>query len=384
MIYFVVLFLLMFFAFIYDFSNAKSGKKFVYYSVLIGLICLSGFRYRVGGDTLMYMLRHPGMPEFGELSNYNAGLEKFQPFWLFLVAFAKSITEEFYMVQLLHAIIVNTLVFSFLRANTKYIFTAILLYFIGYYGYFNFEILRESIAVAIFLYSIKFLQNKNWVLYFSLSLVALLFHFSAIILFVFPFIISLKFNFFRVILIFIIGILFGTIFNSFVNNLTFVGDFMKNAKMYVGYIASFWGVVSLLFLYVLYPSFIYKISSSILKINTNLYRLLNIYIIIGASTAFFYIFFRFLNYLTPILFIFLTEIIHGFIRKDYFNKVKMSTAILIFLSISIIHTSHYFSDTSRYVADSRWYSFWYPYYSIFDKQVDETREELIFNQNKFQ
>lgn len=384
MIYFFVLFLLMFFAFIYDFVNAKSGKKTVYYVILIGLICLSGFRYRVGGDTSMYMLTYPYMPNLGELSNYQSGEEKLQPLWILFIAFSKSITEEFYIVQLLHAIIVNTLIFGFIKANTKYTFTAILLYYIGYYGYFNFEILRESIAIAIFLYSIKFLQNKNWFFYFSLSSIAFLFHFSAIVLFIFPFIINLKFKFFRVLLIFIIGIFFGSIFTSTVSSVSIVSGFIASMKEYVGYVPTLWGVTSILIFYIIYPSVIYKTCSSFLKINSHLYRFLNIYIIIGAATPFFYIFFRFLNYLTPILFIFLTEIIHGFYIKRYFRQNRMTIATVIFLIFSVIHMSPYFADTSKYGVPSRWYSRWYPYYSIFDKQEDATRERLLIEQSNFQ
>ena len=161
MIYFIVLIILLFFAFIYDFANTKVGRKIAYYSILIGLICLSGFRYRVGGDTLSYMLTYPNMPNLKQLGNFDYIDLKLQPLWVLLVSISKSVTEEFYMLQLFHAIIINTLIFSFIKTNTKYIFTAILLYYIGYFGYFNFEIMRESIAISIFLYSIKFLQNKK-------------------------------------------------------------------------------------------------------------------------------------------------------------------------------------------------------------------------------
>jgi hypothetical protein len=381
MIYFVILILLIFFAFIYDFGNAESGKKITYYGILLVLICLSGFRYRVGGDTLMYMLKYQNMPNFNEFGNYEIGLSKLQPLWVLLVAIAKSITPEFYMLQILHAIIVNSLIFSFIKSNTKYVFTAILLYYIGYYGYFNFEILRESIAIGIFLYSIKYLQNKKWFLYFTLSFVAFLFHFSAIILFIFPFIINLKFSFWRALLIFVLGILFSSYFSRFVDSVNLVGGLITSMKEYVEYAPTIWGIISILVLYLLYPTVIYKISESFLKLNSSFYSFLSVYIIIGSTTTFFYIFFRFLNYLTPIIFIFLTEILHGFFRRKDIRTFRMAFVMLIFIGLSVIYVSPYFTDTSKYIASSRWYSRWYPYYSIFDKKKDETRENLIRAQN---
>ncbi|MEE9362038.1 MAG: EpsG family protein [Cellulophaga sp.] len=379
MIYFIILFLLLFFAFIYDFGNANVGKNFVSFSILIGLICLSGFRYRVGGDTLNYMYKFPSMPMLSELRDYEFGTDHLQPLWLLLVATAKSISDEFYMLQLIHAIIVNTLIFSFLRSNTKYFFTTILLYYIGYYPYFNFEILRESIAISIFLFSIKFIISKNWYLYFSLSFIAFLFHFSAIILFFIPTILKLNLKPWSFILIFFSGILFSDLFSGFINSINSASSLISSMKEYVEYKATIWGVASLFILNVLYPSLLYRLSASVLKIKSNLYRLFNTYILVGASTTYLYIFFRFTNYLTPILFIFLTEIIHAFFRARLFRSIRMIPVIIIFILFIVIHTNRYFSDTSKIVPSSRWYSRWYPYYSIFDKQEDTTRERLILN-----
>ena len=384
MIYFIILFLLLFFTLIYDFFKVKSGKKIVYYIVLIGLICLSGFRYRVGGDTLMYMIVHPRLPSLSELGSNYAINEKLQPLWIFFVAVSKSITEEFYMIQLLHGIIINTLIFNFIKSNTKYIFTAILLYYIGYYGYFNFEILRESIAVAIFLYSIKFIKNKKWVAYYIISLLALSVHFSAIVLFVIPLLLKLKFNLSRALIIFILGVIFGVFFIKILFSLNIGGGLVESIKLYLDYKPTFYGLISILVLYILYPWVIYKISNYYLKIESNLNNFLNVYILIGASTSFFFIFFRFLNYLTPILFLFIAEIIHGVYRKGKFKQVGLTSGILTFIVFSVIHMNAYFSDTSQFVESSRWYSRWYPYYSIFDKEIDETREKLVIEQNKFQ
>lgn len=382
MIYLLILILLLFFAFIYDFGKTFTGRKTTYYFVLILLICLSGLRYRVGGDTLMYMWTYPNIPALNELGDYDFTLYiKLQPLWVLLCSIAKSVTEEFYMLQILHAIIINTLIFSFIKANTKYIFTGILFYYIGYYGYFNFEVLRESIAIAIFLYSIKFLLNKKWFIYFPLCLIAFGFHFSAIILFIFPFIMNLKFSLLRAFFIFFIGVLLSSLFAGFVNSINLVGGVITSMKEYIEYTPTFFGLASIFIFYILYPSIIYKVSYSFLKINTKFYSFLNIYIIIGATTSLFYIFFRFLNYLTPILFIFLTEIIHGFFRYKSFRSVRGPLIIVIFFIFSFIHMNGYFSDDSKYVDGAKWYSHWYPYYSVFDKQVDKTREKLIIKKN---
>ena len=383
MIYILIILTLLFFAFYFDFGEAKIGKEFIFYLVLLGLICLSGFRYRVGGDTLLYMLRHEGMPTLGELRSLRQAAGKLQPFWTLVVAVSKSITPDFYMVQFLHAIIVNTLIFHFIKAHTKYVFTAIFLYFIGYYGYFNFEILRESLAISVFLFSIKFLLNKKWIHYYLLALTAFLFHVSAIILFFIPLLIKIKYRFWVALVIFCVGVVFSGVFGSFVGKVNLAGSFFTSMKVYVDYNSTIFGLLSLLIFKFLYPASIYKLSSSHLKIKSDLFSLMSTYIYIGASTALFYIFYRFLNYLTPVLFIFLTEVIHEFSKKIELRANKLALIFLLLFSISIIHMNSYFTSTSKYVTNSRWYSYWYPYHTIFDKKVDLTRERLIKSQNEF-
>ena len=382
MIYLMVFIILLFFALIYDFGTEKYGKEISYYFILIGLICLSGFRYKVGGDTFMYMEEFPNLPDLSGLANYETGVNKRQPLWVLFAAISKSISQEFYILQFFHAIIVNTLIFRFIKENTKYVFTSILLYYIGYYCYFNFEILRESIAISIFLFSIKYLLNKKWVVYFSLSFIAFLFHFSAVILFLFPLLLNLKFSFLRALILFSLGIFFSKYFSAFVDSVNLVGGFVTSMKDYVEYSPSLWGVIFIIITYIVYPTIIYKTLDSYLKIKSNLYFFLNIYILIGAATGFFFIFFRFLNYLTPILFIFLSEFLQGFFRKKDLRPIRIFVATTIFLCISVIYMSTYFADNSRLVYGSRWYSRWYPYYSIFDKKDDETREKLIRAQNE--
>lgn len=383
MIYLVILFLLLLFAIIYDFGDAQVGRKFIFNTILIGLICLAGFRYRVGGDTLMYMLTYSYLPDLSELGKVDSGVEKLQPLWLLLAATAKSISKEFFVLQFLQAILVNILVFGFIKANTKYVFTAIFLYFIGYYGYFNFEILRESISVAVFLYSIKYLQEKKWIIYYSLAVVALLFHFSGVILFIIPFLMRFEFKIWKALLIFGTGIMFSTVFASFVNSVNFAGGFITSMKVYTDYTPTLFGIASLFLLYVAYPTLVYKLSASYLHLNSKLINLLALSIFIGASTAYFYIFFRFLNYFTPILFIFLTEIIHGLYRKYELRYNRFLITFLLFISISFISTNKYFSSTSEHIKGSRWISYWYPYHTIFDEQIDLTRERLIKAQNQF-
>lgn len=381
MIYLLILIGLLLASFLYDFGNLKIGRNFVFYVFLIVLICLSGFRYRVGGDTYFYILRHTYIPTLSEIGGFEFGVTKLQPLWILLSACAKSITEDFYMVQIFHAIIVNSVIFGFIKTNTKYSFTGILFYYTCYYPYFNFEILRESLAISIFLLSINFLLRKKWIVYYFLCVVAFLFHFSGVILFFIPIMVQVKFRIILPIIIFLIGLGFNTIFSGLVNSINVVSGLIASMQQYSEYTPTLFGILSIMLFYISYPMFIYITSNKKLKINSRLYPLLNSYILIGAFTSFFFIFFRFLNYLTPVLLLFVTEIVHAVFKRKEFKLYRVFMAYFVVIVFSSMHVNRYFSDTSKYVANTKWYSHWYPYYSIFDKKVDSKREQLIHSEN---
>ncbi|MBD3614984.1 MAG: EpsG family protein [Gracilimonas sp.] len=382
MIYFIILALLFLLTIYYDFGNNNLGKIPFFYLVLIMLICLSGFRYRVGGDTLMYMQTYGLLPTLNELDDFQNPFAKLQPLWLLLVAFSKSISKEFFILQFMHAIILNSIIFGFIRKHTRYIFTAVLFYYFGYYFYFNFEILRESLAIAIFILSLDYLFQKKWFKYYLLSIVGLLFHFSAIILFFIPLIVKFRLRTLSYILIFVLGYLLNPFFISSLKSLAGSNALLISIFTYLDYNYTIYGLLSLLVLNLIYPLFIRYVNESYLKIKSQLNPLLNVYIFIGAITPMFYIFYRFANYLLPVFFLILANCFVVVVMKKTKHNSKIIMLILILCSVSFIHTKKYFSDTSEYVNNSRWYSRWYPYHSIFDKEEDPVREKLIIEQSK--
>ena len=108
------------------------------------------------------------------------------------MALIKSTINDFIFFQIVHSIIINSVVFWFISSNTKNKFTAVFLYFLFLYVLVNMEIAREALAVSVFLVSVKFLQNKKYVAYYLLAIIAFLFHYGAAISFVFPLIYGIR------------------------------------------------------------------------------------------------------------------------------------------------------------------------------------------------
>ena len=379
MLYFTIIIYLILSALIYDFIEVKNGKNFNFYLIYVLFICLSGFRYYVGGDTFNYIYQHNFIPTLSELPHANIGVTKFRPLWLLLSSSAKSITDSFILVQFFHAIIVNSIIFKFIKDNTRNIFTAILLYFIGYYFYFNFEILRESLAISMFIVSLKYYNKNKWVYYYIYSFVAFLFHFSAIILFVMPLLKKVEIKYSYILIFFVAGAFLNKMLLNYLDSLsgnTIVSYYIETYKTY-NY--TFYGLISIAVFYIVYPKLLIIVNKNFLQIDYKFLKLFNIYMILGAASALFFIFFRFLNYFTPVLFLLLADMLHALYERKISIK-RMRMVIVVFLLIAFIHCNKYFADTSEYSAGSRWYSHWYPYYSVFNKKIDPIREKISYGE----
>lgn len=179
MIYLVIFFLLIALIYHYDYRKNSLYKNWWYYILLIIFILISGLRYRLGFDTINYELGYPKLPNLSNYFLYDFEDTRYGRGFIFLVSIAKSISDEFFILQFLHAFILNVLLFNFFKKYSPYIFSCILLYYACDYLYFNFMILRESLAVVIFLYAFQFILNKKWLKYYFWCFIAILFHPSA-------------------------------------------------------------------------------------------------------------------------------------------------------------------------------------------------------------
>lgn len=177
----------------YDFGGHKKYRKIVWYFLFVYIVLLIGLRYRVGIDTLNYMLSYDEIPTISsfKMSDFTLG---YQPFYLLLCVMARSISSEFFVFQLLHALILNLCVFSFIKKYSEKRFIGLFFYFIMYFLYFNTEIMKESLAVAVLLVNYRSLKEQRWFRFFMGIFVAMMFHVSAVIVVLFPFLSKLRLN----------------------------------------------------------------------------------------------------------------------------------------------------------------------------------------------
>ena len=164
----------------------KFASKFFFVVFVIYFSILMALRYRVGGDTLAYMSSYSRIPTFDKLELQDLLYTISDPLYVLLCSISKSIHTSFYVFQIIHSIILNVSVSVFLMKYSKMLLFSFVLFLFSNYLYFSTEILRESLAVCVFLFAFKYLFNRMYLKYYLCCIVAFGFHVSAIILFFIP------------------------------------------------------------------------------------------------------------------------------------------------------------------------------------------------------
>lgn len=164
-------------------------RKCILIVICAYVVLILGFRFEVGVDTLSYMHAYnkiPTIEHFFSTSTFERS--RFEPGFLFICSLCKTFSNDFWPLQIVMAAITNVCIFIFLYQNCKNVFVGVLLYFIMRWLYFSTEIMRESAAIGIFLLNFRNLQKRRWLKYYLFSILSILFHYSAIIIWFFPFV----------------------------------------------------------------------------------------------------------------------------------------------------------------------------------------------------
>ncbi len=378
MVYFVLIIVVIFGVVKYDLYGDTQGRHRTIAFLWLYSILIMGLRYRVGIDSLNYIESYDYLPNLSQLNFSELFDSAYAPLYLILSAFSKSINPSFYTLQIFHTIIINTCIFYFIYKNSDRVFIGLLMYFVLYFLYFNTEILRESLAVSILLLNYKNFSDKKWIKYYLITIIAILFHYSASILLFFPLLRNLKLNFGY---LFIIAI-FIFVLLRLEPYLKFLEVFEQISKKVEVYVDSdklniVWVLYNLI-LTTIFPLFLLFIWKFVLKQNSRFEYLVCIHALLGIGIIFYQpIFFRFTNYTMPFYALFLVELISYAYNSLLGRKVFFK---LLFLIIFIIYGSAYFLSTEYYAANSRRYNIWFPYHSIFDEKMEEKRETIWTNQ----
>lgn len=376
MIYLVVFIYLLVFVVKFDINKKVDGANFTYNLLLVVFIAIAGLRYKVGGDTLVYHDIFNDVPFLSNLISYDFDETRYDPLWIVLSSISKTIINDFAFFQIIHATIVNVIIFRFIKQNTVNRFTAVFFYYCGAYLYFNMEIMRESLAICVFLLGYQNFKEKKWIQFYIYALVAYFFHSSAMILFLFPLFQKLKFNS-KGILIIIISLFLSTYLEPLIELGLFALKISEKFALYsTGTGLNIFGVIYGVFLYCIIPYFFIYFNKTICSTYNKYENLIYAYFFLTLLSFAVPGFYRFLNYILIFELIFLADFFINILEKEKdLLKIKILFVAFFLTIIAIPKIQYYLVDTSAWSKDTHKYNLYYPYSSIF------TKEEYFYRQD---
>ena len=186
MIYLIVFLLMLMCVYVYDIRRHTNFYSFSYWGFFVILVIIAGLRYRIGTDSIVYEGSYENTPKLWELASFKFDSIRFEPGFIFFESITRSISDEFMVFQFFHAIILNIVIFFFIKNNTNHRFIALSFYFLVLYLNLNMQVLREALAVSCFLLAWPFFRDGKWWLYYLLIALACTFHTSAFFLLILP------------------------------------------------------------------------------------------------------------------------------------------------------------------------------------------------------
>lgn len=377
MLYSLIILSLIIHFYLFDVRKTNRMSKFWFRFYYVIFVLVAGLRYKVGGDTNNYINHWDTLPLLNEMSLSDILNMAWNPLWIVLSSATKTVSQEFFVFQLVHAIIFNFAIFKFIDKYSEFRFFSLLIYFIGFYFYYNMEILRESLAIAMFIIGYIYYEKGRF-LYFSIFiLLAILFHTSAIIALFIPIFSRIKFNAIGITTVLFLGV--GLLFFSDKIMVIFLTEnSMSKISNYSNIIANANGIITNAVMYIVVPSLFLKfyIKSSIKPLFENLYLF---YFFIALLVVFIPGFSRFLNYFFPFMLIIFSNIIYQIYNLSKFRRVRNLFAMSFTFLILLPKIIYYMGDTSKYYPNSIKLNLWYPYSSVLEKEEYPARQ-IIFRE----
>ena len=383
MIYILVLLLVLLLSYHYDIQGNKHNRESWYWSVLILFVSIAGFRWRLGIDTPIYLYRfyYETKPLYRLTINDLQVSES--PLFILLNSLVYTLGGRFYVVQLIHAAFVNSLIFNYFKKHTNYLFTCVFFYAITCYTNYNMEILRASIGIVLTLYGNDFILGKKWVKGYVLYFFAFLFHPQFLPYFIFPLMFSLKLNRIGIIAIFaamIIGHGILIFFGEYINYIEIL-DNTNVEKKIVGYSSSDkYGVqggnlnfyiknIIMVMFYVVF-SFLYSKKFSQKRDLFKFEPLIVIGLMFISLRTGVEIVYRYVDCL-KIYFVFFYAETFCIIAK---GRKKISNAVSYMKALVVFSVFFLFVFGYRYFMSKSSGFRYYPYSSIFNREINKERE----------
>lgn len=316
----------------YDYLNKREkNTKLVYFLLILFLSGMFAFRE--------YIFENPGTDYFEYKHWFDIiTIHRFRNSTFNSIGFNamillfKTLHLNFFVFLFAVGLIINNLIFGFTKRNCENFALSTLVYIAFVYGS-TFNIMRQWIAVALFVYSWNYILNKKYIHYYICIAIAATFHTSAVLLVLIPLLFLVDTRYMTAMAVIVLAgiVLF---FNpNVLNSILFSGRFslLSSYEMYTSRSTGYSNYVypticgTLLFLIGIFRE---KFEDENFK---KLYLLLSIAFAFSLASMRSFMFSRFLSYFLPILLIMIPMLTRLFMKKD--RVIVGGMMLLVFIYI---------------------------------------------------
>ncbi|MCI9843865.1 EpsG family protein [Flavobacterium pectinovorum] len=178
--YVVVLFLFLFLGFL-DVKLTRINKDYIRVISVCLFFWFFGFRGFVGSDFTSYYLFYKDIPSILNLTaNDFLNWSFFEPGFIFFSSIIKLFSSNYHFFVFVNTIIDITLLLIVLkRYSNEYLVYSLAVFFV-FGSEFEINLVRNIKSILLFLFSLKFLEERKFFPYFFVNLIGLSFHSTAI------------------------------------------------------------------------------------------------------------------------------------------------------------------------------------------------------------
>ena len=383
MIYLLILVLLLVLSIRYDINGKEKGCIFWYYFFLVLFVLIAGLRYRLGIDTPNYIETfYHSIPKIQNVTLDD--LLNVNPLWFLLNSIVFSFLGKFYFVQLTQALIVNVLIFKYIKKHVSSFYFSLLLYFVLLYFSFNMEELKAGIALSICLFGNDYIIEHKYVKGILLYTLAGLFHFSAFLLLITPLFVFLRFNRIGVLVLFIsffCGFLMQELLGDYIEIFEFNDQIANKAD---GYISSdkYGGGKGVGYVLINIMPYLCMSVMSLFYINLNKncnkeLKELEPFLLLGLCFLLmqigFQLFYRYVHFYNIYMVIFISYCVIDVIKNSKNLSFSLSLFRCLVVLLPFLFLLIYGGYRTKYIR-------YYPYSSVIERKIDRQRE-LVYSES---
>lgn len=182
--YIITILILFTFAFVeLNFTTSKRIKKWMIYIVLFLFVVQVGLRWETGTDWDYYLAHFEAIDNFLSVLFYMP--QGYEIGYSISVLLFKKISQNYSFYLIIHALVYYYLIIKSFHRYTPYLFLSLLMFYSLTMGIMGSN--RQLIALAICVYSIKFILERKPFLFFLFIIIAISFHNTAAIFIIYYF-----------------------------------------------------------------------------------------------------------------------------------------------------------------------------------------------------